>query len=82
MKKEFKEEEKLSAFLDAYKVEVPEAALKEKQNRFGRFIQYIGSPAADPLENWTASTAGHGLTKVLPLACGLLLAIGQYAIFF
>ena len=77
MRDEFKEEKELANLLDAYKIDIPTKKLATKQSMFQRFIRYLGSPAKDPLEKLTDSKNSYVLTKVIPLACGLFLAILQ-----
>jgi len=77
MKEEFKKEIELSKQLDLYKVVIPKHKLNQKLNIYQRFIRYLASPTKDPLEQVTASSTGFLSFKILPLACGLLLALLQ-----
>lgn len=82
MKDEFKDDKELANLLDAYKVDIPTKKLAVKQPIYQRFIRFLGSPAKDPLEKLTDSTNGYRLSKLLPLACGLLLSIIQGLLLF
>jgi len=77
MKEDFNNEKELAFLLDAYKVDIPTKKLATKQSMYQRFIRYLASPTQDPLEKLTDSTNGYMLTKILPLACGLFLALIQ-----
>ena len=77
MKEDFNKEKELAKLLDAYKVDIPTKKLATKQSMYQRSIRYLASPAQDPLEKLTDSTNGYILVKILPLACGLFLALLQ-----
>lgn len=76
MKEDVKDEQ-LTNLLDRYEVTVPREKLLAKQTVYQRFIRYLASPAKDPLERWTEQASGFVLVKVIPIACGLLLAVLQ-----
>ena len=77
MKDEWKEEKTLVKMLERYEVKVPIEKLAAKPSKYRRFIRYLASPTNDPLEAMTDSVNGHQLAKLLPLGCGLFLAILQ-----
>ncbi|WP_042478066.1 hypothetical protein [Bacillus ndiopicus] len=78
LNKEWEKEEKLQRQLDQFEVQIPEKLATHKKSRWDRFITYLGSPAKDPLEEWSSTTTGYAALRIMPLACGLVLAIMQW----
>ncbi|MEK4628624.1 MAG: hypothetical protein ABS944_10995 [Solibacillus sp.] len=81
MKDEWKDEKVLVKMLDQYEVKVPIDKLAATPSKYLRFIRYLTSPAKDPLDLVTESVRGYQLAKLLPLGCGLFLAILQGILF-
>jgi hypothetical protein len=73
----FKKDPYLRTKLDEYHVEVPD--FPRKPNRWGRFINFLASPAKDPIEPLVSTSGGVLLLKVAPLiaiaAFGLIQAL-------
>ncbi|GEN86123.1 hypothetical protein [Oceanobacillus sojae] len=77
LKDEFNKEDKLKEELDQFHVIVPEPKLVQKQTAWQRFIRYLASPAKDPLEKTTVTFTGLNLTRIVPLALGIVISIVQ-----
>ncbi|MEK4299489.1 hypothetical protein MKY30_08870 [Oceanobacillus sp. FSL W8-0428] len=77
LKDEFNKEDKLKEELDQFHVIVPERKLVQKQTAWQRFIRYLASPAKDPLEKTTVTFTGLNLTRIVPLALGIVISIVQ-----
>ncbi|KYG88893.1 MULTISPECIES: hypothetical protein [Metasolibacillus] len=78
LNKEWKKEQKLQQHLDQFEVQIPEKLATYKKSRLDRFITYLGSPAKDPLEKWNSTSAGYTALRIMPIVCGLVLAIVQW----
>ncbi|GIO23768.1 hypothetical protein [Oceanobacillus sp. J11TS1] len=81
LKDEFKGADKLKTELNQFHVTVPEQKLRQKQTTWQRFIRYLASPAQDPFEKTTVTTAGLNLTRIIPLACGVGISIVSLVIY-
>ena len=72
-------ESHLKSKLDEYRVEVPDFPIKPKG--WSRLINYLGSPAQDPLEPLVSSNNGMLALKVIPVAGSAGLVIAQLLLF-
>ncbi|MFF5994672.1 hypothetical protein AAGS61_07910 [Lysinibacillus sp. KU-BSD001] len=77
LKDEFDKEPSLQKRLDEYKVEVPQSLAQFKVSRWQRFIEFLASPAKDPLEQIHSSSSGYNAMKLVPLASAVLITILQ-----
>jgi len=66
--------------LSSYKVNVPEFSMK--RNRWDRFINFLASPAKNPLEHLIASTKSIIALTSIPLISAIMISILQMIIFF
>lgn len=80
LKDEIDKDPMLQKILNAYEVEVPQSLAQFKVNRWQRFIEFLASPAKDPLERIHSSSSGYSAMKVVPLASAVLITILQLLI--
>lgn len=62
----FHKNDHLRLKLDNYHVDVPD--FPRKPNRWGRFINFLASPAHNPLEAIVSTSHGFLLIKLAPMA--------------
>lgn len=70
----FKKEQLVRSKLDEYHVEVPDFPMK--RNKWERVINYLASPANNPIEPFISSS-GVILLKVLPIAGTIVISLIQ-----
>lgn len=63
----FKKELHLRKKLDEYHVEIPDFQMKPKGKKWERLINFLASPAKDPIEPLISTAAGVAVLKLAPL---------------
>lgn len=63
----FKKEHHLRTRLDEYHLDIPDFQMKPKGKRWERIINFLASPAKDPLEPLVSTTAGFTVLKLAPI---------------
>lgn len=63
----FKKEQHLRTMLEEYRVDVPDFQMQPKGKGWVRIINFLASPAKDPLEPLVSTTAGFTVLKLAPI---------------
>lgn len=63
----FKKELHLRTKLDEYHVEIPDFPMQSKGKRWERLINFLASPAKDPIEPLISTTSGFAVLKFAPI---------------
>lgn len=73
------DEPHVRARLEEYHVEMPDFPVKS--TKWNRFLQFLGSPAKDPIESLASTEGGLLALKVVPAASGAGLMLLQLLFF-
>ncbi|MDG5472029.1 hypothetical protein P6709_09725 [Jeotgalibacillus sp. ET6] len=77
----FKNERFLQSKLDEYHVKVPDIPLHSRKKRWERFINYLASPAKNPIDPMVSTLNGIMLVKTGPVLCGAVLSVLPVLVF-
>ncbi|WP_416828235.1 hypothetical protein [Ectobacillus polymachus] len=76
----FNKDHYLCTKLDEYHVDIPDFPMK--YSRWERFINFLASPAKDPVDPFISTTDGVMLLKIVPIIGTAALALIQAAFIF
>lgn len=77
----FKKELHLRTKLDEYHVDIPNFPMQSRGKRWERFINFLASPAKDPIEPLISTTAGFAVLKLAPIIGMAVISILQLFFF-